>query len=83
MIVKIDKNNFIGTTQIINNQPDNYDFLPVYTDGTYYYCYTNDTTPIVVNYEIVAEPGFGDTPTNLTRLVDIQLLDLFNLPHGN
>jgi hypothetical protein len=82
MIIKINDQYMDGAIFTTNDLPEGLSFFPAFKAGTQTFCYLTDgmTEYIAVPFQPVGMPD--PVINNLPRMVGVELLDMFGLPHG-
>lgn len=82
MIVKISKANMLLNYLPDSALPEGFSFFAAFDAGANTFCYVTDgmSNEIAVPFQVVGMPD--NAINNMPRMVGIQLLDMFGLPHG-
>lgn len=82
MIVKINDNYMTGSVLNTAEPPEGFSFFPAFKAGTQTFCYVTDGMDnyIGVPFQVVGMPD--PVINNLPRMVGVQILDAYGLPHG-
>ena len=82
MIVKIDKQNLTVQIFTTNDPPIELDFFDAYDGGTDVYCFITDGMDSYLAVPFVVIPLPDPLLDTLPRMVGVEVLDAYGLPHG-
>ena len=82
MIVKIQDTNMDGALISTNTPPDNFAFFPAFKASGVTFCFITDgmSNYLTVPFDVITLPD--SSVSNADRMVSVDILDYYGLPHG-